>query len=250
MGIFSNFSPTNLAHKARDWASAFAKNDAKDPVSHASQGKVQDTAQKGYSTVDSIAPAQPDMIATKMDATSKSFEIEIKKDNRNFEKLLSLVHDIVMLVMRKAVKTDQEYLTEVADQIKVQSMAIKKTYDSKLNVTITVISAGIGLFGGAAGLSQFLPASIISQQTAVYLSQNAQAIGNAGTSLSGLGSLVNLNNEGKRTYLQLELKRIEGKEEDRKGAKHSNKELIKTANAAQKELNQMRHEAAKAAAAA
>lgn len=239
-----------LSEKARNFASKGKDKSNSIKISENSAGTAAGQPVKGYNVYDTISSAQDDLIESKIDATSKAIDNELKKDKRDFEKLQTLVYNIIMLVMRRAAKSDHEYITEVGELIKKQSVQIKDTYNTWTHLSVTVASSGISLFGGFAGISRFLPANVITPENAMVLSGSALSIGNAGTGLSGIGSMAGSRSEGKRNALQLDLKRIEGKEDDRKGAKQSNKEAAKTARAAHEHFNQIVHETSKAVASA
>lgn len=184
-------------------------------------------------------------IETRLDNLSKEIDGKLKQNNINFEALQRQVYQVIMLMMRRAAKTDQEYLSELNVQIKAQAVQVQGTYNTWPGVTVTLISAGVSIFGGCAGLSPLLPSSVISQSMAQTLSQSSQAIGTAGTGISGVGSLFNSRNEATRGVLQINLKRTQDKEEDRKGTKHSNNESRKTAKTAMEEFMRMHHDALK-----
>lgn len=173
---------------------------------------------------------RPDVIEQYRLSISEQIEEEFRKNNKDFEKLQTLVSKVIMLMMRGAAKRDSEFISEMGIKSKAQTMQIQSTYNTWPNVIVTWISAGVSVVGGAAGLAPF--ATFIPVDTAQKLASAATSIGSAGTSISGIGSLLNSSNEGKRTVLQYELKRIEGKEDDRKGAKQNNNQTRKEAKSA------------------
>jgi hypothetical protein len=186
------------------------------------------------------------LLDAQFDDLSKQIDAELEKSNDalakiDFEKLQELIHKIVMLHMRKAAKVDQEYISELAIQIKAQGSQIQGTYNTWPGVVITVVSATVSIAGGAFGLAPLAPA-IINPETAKVLAAASTPISTAGTGVGGLGTLANNDSEAKRQVWQLELKRKQDKEEDRKGAKHGNKETQKAARAAQDEFNRNKHE--------
>lgn len=206
--------------------------------------------EKGYSSVDTLSSSDVSLIETKLSQVSLEIENELQKGERDFEKLQTLVYNIIMLTMRNSAKADHEYINEMADQIKVHSIKIKDTYNTWSGVTVTVISAAISFAGGASGLTPFLPSSIIAADTAAKLAQNAQALATAGTGVGSIGSLLSSRQEGERGVYQIELKTIETKKDHREEAKRSNNEARKAARAAQDEFTRMRHETAKTVASA
>ena len=205
---------------------------------------------KGYSSVDTISSSNVSLLDAKINHVSNAIEEELQKDQRDFEKLHSLVYDIIMLTMRNSAKSDHEYINEMADQVKVHSIKIKDTYNTWSGMSVTVISAAISFAGGAAGLTPFLPTTILPAETAKMLATNASAYSSAGTGVGSIGSLFNSRSEGQRGVYQIDLKHIESNKDHREDAKRSNNEARKTARAANDEFNRMRHETAKAVAAA
>lgn len=196
------------------------------------------------------SPAKPtetkeNVIESNLDMISRDIDERLKQKNINFEELQRKIYQIIMLLMRRAAKTDQEYISELNIQIKAQAVQVQGTYNTWPGVTITVISAVVSIGAGAAGLSQLLPRTLISQNLANILSGNAQTYSTVSTGISGIGSLFNSRNEATRGVMQIHLKRTQDKEEDRKGAKHSNNESRKSARSAQDESARMLHDAAK-----
>lgn len=191
-------------------------------------------------------PAKPahynNHIENHFDAISQSIDDELLKHNIDFEKLQAMIFKIVMLHMRKAAKVDQEYISELNVQIKAQSLKVQETYNTWMHVGITVISATVSIGAGVCGLSPFAPASFINADTARNLAANAVNIGTAGTGINYLGGIANSRSEGKRGYYQLDLQRAQGKEEDRKGARHNHNDIRKNAKEAHAQFMHLRHE--------
>lgn len=173
---------------------------------------------------------------------SKSIEDELNKIDVEFEKLQALVQKIVCLMMRRAAKDDQEYIQKMNIEIKKLGEQIQRTYNSWTGITVSVLSAAVSIGGGAAGLAPLAPAKLILPATASMLHGASQAIGTAGTGIGAISSILNNRQEGERTVLQLDLKRTESKEEDRKGAKHHNKEVAKKALDRLEESNRLSHD--------
>lgn len=185
-------------------------------------------------------------VEAQYDQVSNEIDEQLRRQDVDFEKLQMMVHNIVMLMMRRAVKTDHDYIREMTVQIKAQAVQIQGTYNTWPGLTITLISAGIGIGGGIAGLTPLFPSAWIAAETANTLNHASQAISSAGTGLGGVGSIFNSRSEGQRQVLQITLRHTQDKEEDRKGAKQGNNETRKSARAAQEEFFRSRHEATKA----
>ena len=173
-----------------------------------------------------------DTIEQRRMAISDEIEAEFLKNNKDFEKLQKLVYNVVMLMMRRAAKADSEFVSEMSVQIKAQSRAIQDTYNTWPGLIITCLSSAVSLAGGAAGLAPLAPTWALDPAVGTQLGQAAMSIGNAGTGLSGIGSLVNNRQDGIRQVRQHELQRMQGKEDDRKGAKQNNNQTRRESKSA------------------
>lgn len=185
------------------------------------------------------------IVEEKLNAISSELDELLKRNDIDFEKLQNKIYRVIMLLMRIAAKNDHEYITEMNDQIKAQAVKIQGTYNTWPGLTFTLVSAGVGCFGGLAGLSPLLPESVINPATASVLASSAQSVGTAGTGLSGIASVFNSRGEAVRGVWHIDLKRMQDKGEDKKGAEHSNNEARKAAKVASEQFNQTVHDAAK-----
>ena len=186
-------------------------------------------------------------IESRLDLISAKINAELAQDDRDFDKLQTMIYQVVMMMMRLAAKSDTENIHEINLKVKKQAQDIKATYNTWQGLTVTIISSTVSVAGGCAGLTPFLPSALISSQSATYLLQASQSIGTAGTGLSGIGSIFNNRSEGNRQVYQIHLKRLQDTEEERKGSKHTKGDHLKTAKAALEEFLRMKHEAHKAA---
>lgn len=186
-------------------------------------------------------------LETKLDLISAKINAELSQDDSDFDKLQTMIYQVVMMMMRLAAKNDHENIQELNLKIKKQAQEIQSTYNTWQGLTVTVISAGVSVAGGVAGLSPFMPSALISTESAKLLLSASQGIGSAGTGLSGIGSIFNNRSEGNRQVYQIHLKRLQDTEEERKGSKHTKGDHLKTAKAALEEFLRMKHEAHKAA---
>lgn len=177
-----------------------------------------------------------------IDSLSKKIDEELLKPNVNFEKLQAMVYKLIMLLMRRTAKADQEFITEMGVQIKAQTAQIKDTYNTWPTLIVTVVSAGVSIGAGGMGFAQFMPTKYIAAETAKQLALQSQTMSNVGTSLQSLTSLASNRSEGQRQVFQMMLQRIQGKEEDRKGAKHKHGETGKEARDSLKSAGQTEHD--------
>lgn len=201
------------------------------PVSHSTNSAPMQVIQ--------VVDRRP-LIEVHYQGISNSIDEELKKTGINFEKLQELIYKVVMLYMRQAVKVDQEYISEMGIQIKIQAVKIQGTYNTWPGLVITVISAGISMGAGLGGLSPLF--SFVQPETARVLAGAATPLSTAGTGVGSLGSIFNNKSEGNRQVMQIYLKRTQDKEEDRKGTKHGNNDTRKTARAAQEEFYRTQHD--------
>lgn len=196
------------------------------------------------------SPVQKSPVESRWEVMSAEIDEMLNQEKKDIEKLFPMIHSMIMLMMRMAAKYDQEAIYEISIKVKAKSQEIKATYNTWQGLTITVISAGISFAGGAAGLAFTLPASVIAAETARNLSMASQSIGTASTGLSGIGSIFNNRSEGTRQVENINLKRLQDTEEEKKGSKHNKGDLIKSAKAAAEEFQRSQHEAKRAATAA
>jgi hypothetical protein len=171
----------------------------------------------------------------KIETLSKLIDDELKKPDRNFERLQALVYLAVVGLMHKFKQVDQEFIFDSGLQIKVQAVKVQGTYNTWPAVTITIVSSAISIAGGMAGLAPLVPVSWISAQTAGVFAGASQSIGTAGTGLGGVGSIFNTQSESIRFVYQIDLEEIKKKREDKEGAKHQKSQR---GNDAKNELSQ------------
>lgn len=200
---------------------------------------------------ETIAPPPPafkGIVETRLEKMSAEMNAELAKGVKDFDKLQAMIYKVIMMMMRAAAKSDLEQIHEYSVKIKKQAYEIQATYNTWQGMTITVISAGVSIGGGVAGLSPFIPG--ISPQTAQYLVQGSQAIGTAGTGLSSIGSMFDKRSEGNRSVMQTFQRIMQEKEEEGKTRKQAKTQLIQSTKAAEEEAARNKHQATSAAAAA
>lgn len=176
---------------------------------------------------------------------STEADVELKRDQIQFDKMMKLIYKVVALANRKAVQSDQEYISEMNIKLQAQSFRIRDTYNTWTHVTITVVSTVVSVGGAVCGLSPLFP-KLVAPGIAAELAKQSQAIGTAGQGLQALGSLASNRTEGTRTVLQYTLKTDESKLDDRKGAKQKHNDLIRRAAEDYKALANMLFETSRA----
>lgn len=192
------------------------------------------------------APAAPATEAHKgrLEAQFEQMSAEMNADLAakvpDFEKLQAMIYKVIMMMMRIAAKSDAEQIQEFSVKIKKQAYEIQGTYNTWQGLTITVISAGISIAGGVAGVSPFNP--FVNPDNVKYWVQSSQAIGNAGTGLSSIGQVFDKRSEGQRSVMQTFQRIMQDKEEERKSGKHSKSDLIKNAKSGLEEAERARHQ--------
>lgn len=200
------------------------------------EGAYKQVSPKLRAEVDAIvaAPGQgSEILIRHMEALSRKIDEALKAENRDFDKIHALVLRFCMIHMRNVSKEDQEYIAKIGDQIKVQAGKIRDTYNTWPVLTVTLVSSAVSIGGGAAGFSSFM---MPSSEIAKVFASNSQQISTASTGISGISSLLNSRNEGDRQILQLTMKRDQDREEEKKSAKHGNKESQKGFRSAAEEL--------------
>lgn len=175
----------------------------------------------------------PNLLRRHMDALSKKINEALLAETVDYERIHVMMLRFCMIHMRHVVKDDQEYISKIGDQIKVQSGKIRDSYNTWPVVTITLVSSAVSIVGGVAGFSTIIrPASEIARTFA----QNAQQISTMSTGISGVSSLLNSRNEGNRGVLQNAQRRDQDKEEEKKSSKHGTKDTQKGFRTAIEEL--------------
>lgn len=177
--------------------------------------------------------AGPNLLQRHMDALSKKINKALLAESVDYERIHVMMLRFCMIHMRHVVKDDQEYISKIGDQIKVQSGKIRDSYNTWPVVTITLVSSAVSIVGGVAGFSTIIqPGSEIARTFA----QNAQQVSTMSTGISGVSSLFNSRNEGNRGVLQNEQRRTQDKEEEKKNSKHGTKDTQKGFRTAIEEL--------------
>lgn len=193
-----------------------------------------------------VAPAAPGTevhkgrLETQLEKMSEDMNAELAKNIPDFEKLQATIYKVIMMMMRVAAKADMEQIQEFSVKVKKQAYEIQGTYNTWQGLTITVISAGISIAGGVAGVSPFMP--FVPPETAKNLLTASQSIGNAGTGLSSIGQVFDKRSEGSRSVMQTFQRIMQDKEEERKSAKHSKSDLIKSAKSGLEEVLRQEHQ--------
>ncbi|HEV8051389.1 MAG TPA: hypothetical protein VGP47_02760 [Parachlamydiaceae bacterium] len=188
-------------------------------------------------------PEEKGRFESKLDQLTAKMNTELMQDDRDFDRLQTMIYQVIMMMMRMAAKSDLENIQEITVKVKKQAGEIQATYNTWQGLTVTIISSTVSVAGGCAGLAPFF----IAGPAAVTLQGASQGIASAGTGLSGIGSVFNNRSEGQRQVYQIHLKRLQDTEEERKGSKHTKGDHIKTAKAALEEFFRTKHEAHKAA---
>lgn len=188
-----------------------------------------------------------DTVEKQIDNFKKRIDQEIAKKPRDADMLLAMALFCIMLTMRKEVKTDQEIATSYGNQILVETDKTAATYNTWTTLTITIVAGAVGVAGGVAGSAILMPSKYIATETARALNSASTSISGASTALSSVGSLASNSSERTRTVLQMTIKRLEHKEEDRKSAKHSNNDSKKSALDSLKGVYRDIHDAIKSA---
>ncbi len=202
-----------------------------------------DTIAKAGEILPAVQPKgeRKNIIDIEYEKLSFGIDAELQRDHVNFEKLLRMVHKTIAFMMRKAHKADHDYLHEVNIQLKEQSIKIKGTYNTWSSMTITAFSAAISIVGGGFGLSPMFP-KLVAADTAAKLASSSQSITGASTGVSGIGSIFNNRSEADRFVEQQNLKRLQDKEDARKGAQHKNKETGSDTLKTHKEAERLHHD--------
>lgn len=199
------------------------------------QAEVEKLLEKSYNDVSAatrqnvdamlqVSPQTPELLKHHYDILSKNIDEALKAENRDYEKIHAMILRFCMIHMRNVSKEDQEYISRIGDQIKVQAGKIRDTHNTYPVVIITLVSSVISIGGGIAGFSSLIHPN---SELARTFAQNAHQISTASTGISGVSSLFNSRNEGDRQIMQLIMKRDQDKEEEKKGSKHGNKESQK-----------------------
>lgn len=168
--------------------------------------------------VDTIIKSEK--LEDRLNKLTKMIDDELKKPDRNFEKLQALVYLAVMGMMHKFKQVDQEYISESGLQIKLQAVKVQGTYNTWPAVAITIVSSVVSIAGGAAGLSPLAPLTWINADTARIFQGASQSIGTAGQGLGGIGSIFSSKGESTRFVYQIDLEEIKKKREDKEASKH------------------------------
>ena len=210
----------------------------------------QPEAEKGLANGHVIVHTDKGRVDYRLEEIDFQIDSELEKDERDYEKLFAMIYSVLMLMSRLAAKSDQEKIQEIQVRVKSQAKEIKATYNTWQGMSITIFSAGVNIFAGAAGLAPLFPVSMIAAETAKNLAQSATPVSYAGQGIGGIGSLFDKRSEGNRRVFEIYLQRYQGTEEERKSSKHSKGDHLKTAKAAADEFQRNKHEAFRATAAA
>lgn len=127
---------------------------------------------------------------------------ELKKEKPRFDKVLELAIRVIACTMRDQSRINQHYIFENGLEIQVHAHEVKGTFGPYSVVAITVASSLIGVAAGVGGLTPLAPAWV-SPEIAKTLSQAAQPIGTASTSIQSIGQTFGESYQGKRTIYQV-----------------------------------------------
>ncbi|MBA3816246.1 MAG: hypothetical protein H0X29_06950 [Parachlamydiaceae bacterium] len=175
----------------------------------------------------------PDLLKRRMEELSKKIDEALLSEPCDYERIHAMALQYCMIHMRHVVKDDQEYIAKLGDQLKIQSGKITDSYNTWPVVTITLISSALSIVGGVAGFATLIrPSSDVAKTFAT----NATQISTMSTGISGVGSLFSSGVEAQRVGLQYDLKRMESKEEEKRGSKQGTKETQKGLRAAIEEF--------------
>lgn len=204
--------------------------------------------------VDTISKAEEELpvithkgrLECRREEMSAELDAALRQDEKDPNKLQSVIYGIIMLMMRLAAKSDQENIYKITLKVKTQAHEIKATYNRWEGVTIAVISAAVSIGGGLAGLSPFVPTSLLSSESSKILFSASQSIGTAGTGLSGIGSIFNNKSEGERQVLNTYSRQTQDAGDEKKGSKQNKNASIKDAKDSLAECARAHNEAVRA----
>lgn len=165
-----------------------------------------------------------DLLSRQMELLSKKIDEALSAEEKDYEKIHALVLRFCMIHMRNVVKEDHKYIDDLGQRIMVQSGKVKDSYNTWPVVTITLVSSAVSIVGGVGGFSSIVRPN---SEIAKILTTHAHGISTMSTGISSAGSLVSSGNERDRGVHQLTLRRIQDKEEEKKGSKNSTKESQK-----------------------
>lgn len=159
----------------------------------------------------------------------------------DFDRVQAMIYRLIMVLMRRTVKTDQEFITEMGLKIGIKAVNIKDQHNTWPYLLLTVAAGGVSIFGGLIGFAPLT--TLFSPATADLLQKASQGVGTAGTGMSGIGSLLKERTEGIKGFMQYEQERMKGKESDKKEAKGSHNNSLKTAKEGEQQKDRARHDA-------
>ena len=217
-----------------------------DTISKAGEAVPAPKSENGIASGNVTVVTNRGRVDYRLEEISSQIDAELEKEDRDFEKLQTMIYSVIMLMMRLSAKTDHQNIHEIQIKIKQQAQEIRATYNTWQGVTVTVVSSAVSIGAGVMGLTPFMPLSIIAANNAAHCASAATSVASAGTGIGGLGSIINNRSEGNRRVYEIYLKQTQDTEDERKSSKHTKTDHIKTAKAARDEFARSRHEAFRA----
>lgn len=188
-----------------------------------------------------VAVTPKDLIEEQLTIISNKIDVALASPNIDFHKVQAMIYRLIMLMMRRGIKTDQEFITNMGTKIQVHAEKIKDMHNQWPYLIVTVVAGGVSIAGGLCGLAPVT--TFIKPALATTLAGASQAIGTAGTGISGIGSLLKEKTEALKGYEQNLKQRTEGKESDKKESKGSKGQSKKAAEEGSKQNDRDLHDA-------
>lgn len=182
-----------------------------------------------------------DLIEYQINILSDKIDQALQSQDIDFDRVQALIYRLIMVLMRRSVKSDQEFITNMGLKIQVHAEKIKDQHNTWPNLVVTVVAGGVSIVGGLLGVAPMT--NLFSPDMAKAMQGASQAVGTAGTGISGIGSLLKERTDGIKGFLQFEQQRMQGKESDKKEAKGSHTQSLKTAKEGLQSKDRDIHEA-------
>lgn len=200
----------------------------KTDMSHSEAVKIVTDHYAGHTldaeTTAAIVSNDQNHIEARLNALSKSFDEELKKQPPNNEVLQALIYPLMMLMFRRSAQIDQEFVSELGVKIQSQAVEIRDGHNSWHGIAITITASAVGIVGGGLAFAQLIPG--IAPGLAQTLAASAQPVSGTSTAISSIGGIFDNKRQGNLGFLQMQHELSKTKKENSLSAKRTTTESV------------------------
>lgn len=183
-----------------------------------------------------------------------NFDALLTSKNVDYDKLITAAQRIVMLISHSTAQVDHHHTMAQLEEIWIRVHEVKGTYNSKVVLVLTIISAGLTIVSGLTGLVSIVPGTSLGTtlagkgftflngglETGKKIYTVSDAIGKFGQGTGMFPNIAEKVQESERVLSNAHLDEAKQKRQDRKDSQQRNKQQLDRAHQHAREDEQKR----------